>query len=64
MAKKKTQTYSEAYEELQQISTQLESGEVDIDELSALVQRAKELVVFCQNKLRSTEESLKQNEQD
>lgn len=64
MAKKKTPSYTEAYEELQQISTQLESGEVGIDELSALVQRAKELLVFCQKKLRSTEDSLKQEESE
>ncbi|MCV9385552.1 exodeoxyribonuclease VII small subunit [Reichenbachiella ulvae] len=63
MAKKKSQSYKEAYEELQKISVQLESGEADIDELATLVNRAKELVKYCQDKLRMTEESLKEEKE-
>ncbi len=64
MAKKKSQSYKEAYEELQQISTQLESGDADIDQLSTLVNRAKELVKYCQDKLRMTEESLSEDKEE
>lgn len=63
MAKKKTPSYSEAYEELQAIATKLESGKADIDELAALVNRAKELVKYCQDKLRMTEKSLNETDE-
>ncbi|PIB35477.1 exodeoxyribonuclease VII small subunit [Reichenbachiella sp. 5M10] len=58
MSKKKTISYQEAYEELQAISEQLESGEANIDQLTDLVKRAKALVKICQDKLRSTEKEL------
>ncbi|MBU2887934.1 exodeoxyribonuclease VII small subunit [Gilvimarinus agarilyticus] len=62
MAKKKLSSYNEAYEELQTISAKLESGEADIDQLTVLVKRAKELVKFCQDKLRATESELSETE--
>lgn len=54
-------TYESAYRELTEIVAQLESKEVDIDQLTTLVTRAKELVKFCQDKLRDVDEQL-QNE--
>lgn len=51
--------YSEAYEELRQTLDALEQGEVDIDELSAKVKRAAELIQFCQQRLKETELEVK-----
>ena len=58
MAKTKKLTYESAMEELQTIVNQLQEEAVNVDELSAKVKRAAELVKFCQEKLRSTEEEL------
>ena len=52
---KKTLTYESAYSELAAIAQEMESESVSIDLLSEKVKRAAELVIFCQNKLRSTE---------
>ena len=52
--------YQMAYNELAEIVAKLESKEVDIDQLTTLVTRAKELVKFCQDKLRSVDEKLSQ----
>lgn len=51
-------TYQSAYKELAEIVAQLESKKVDIDQLTDLVSRAKELVEFCQEKLRSIDKEL------
>ncbi|UXP31725.1 exodeoxyribonuclease VII small subunit [Reichenbachiella agarivorans] len=61
MNKKKPSSYQAAFEELQSIATQLESGEANIDELSALVKRAKELVLYCQERLKGTEKELSES---
>lgn len=47
--------YEEAVQELQNIIQQLESDEVNMDNLLDKVQRAKELLVFCKSKLRNVE---------
>lgn len=57
MSKKKL-SYQSAMEELQTIVAQLEANTVGIDELSEKVKRAAELVKFCQDKLRTTEEEM------
>lgn len=44
--------------ELQEIVLKLESDAVEVDELSSLVKKATELVNFCKEKLRKTEEEL------
>ncbi len=49
-------TYEAALVELQTIITALESGEIGIDELSSKTERAAELIRFCQDKLRQTED--------
>ena len=51
-------TYSNAFDELNQIVNDLEEGEVSVDELSEKVKRASELIEFCQEKLASTEEDV------
>lgn len=47
--------YEEAYEELQVIISDIESGEISVDSLSEKVKRAAELIAFCKEKLTSTE---------
>lgn len=54
MAQKK-QTYHQAISEIEEILGQMESEELDVDELSAKVKRVSELVRFCRTKLKSTE---------
>ncbi len=48
-------TYTEAFDELQQIVRDIEEGEIGVDQLSAKVKRASELIRICKNKLSSTE---------
>lgn len=50
--------YSEAFEELQLIVSEMESGEISVDELSAKVKRATELIRICKRKLTTTEENV------
>lgn len=52
-------TYEEALQRLKVIVNQLELKEVKIDDLSATVIQAKELVEFCRKKLDKTEEDIK-----
>ncbi len=52
-------TYSSALAELQQLAEDLENDEISIDELSDKIKRASQLLEFCQNKLRSTDEEVK-----
>ncbi len=51
-------TYEQALAELQGIVNAMESGETSIDDLSAKVERAAELIRFCQEKLRQTDENV------
>lgn len=55
---KKEISYQSAYEELQHICQQLESEEVDVDQITDLVKRANYLVKFCQDKLKGIEKDL------
>ncbi len=56
MEKKKT--YEEAYEELQEIVSEIESGTIGVDLLSEKVKRAGELIRFCKEKLFKTEKEV------
>ena len=51
-------TYEEARKELEDILEQLQNKVITIDDLTAKTKRAKELVQFCQEKLRTTQEEL------
>ncbi len=51
-------TYASAYAELQQIVRDLQDEAVGIDELTAKIARAAELIRFCREKLRMTEEEM------
>lgn len=51
-------TYTEAFEELQQIVSEIEEGQISVDELSEKVKRAALLIKICKSKLASTEEDV------
>jgi exodeoxyribonuclease VII small subunit len=48
-------TYEKAYEELEAIMQDLQEDKISVDELTAKVKRAAELITFCNDMLRSTE---------
>lgn len=52
--------YTDAFDELQNIVSEIEDGEISVDELSIKVKRASELIKICKNKLTSTEENVTQ----
>jgi exodeoxyribonuclease VII small subunit len=53
-----TTNYTEAFEELQLIVSEIESGEISVDELSEKVKRATHLIRICKLKLTTTEEDV------
>ena len=55
---KKIETYTEAFDELQQLVQEMENGEISVDELAIKVKRATELIAFCKQKLTSTEQDV------
>lgn len=50
--------YTDAFRELQTIVTEIENGEISVDELSQKVKRAAQLIKFCKTKLATTEEDV------
>jgi exodeoxyribonuclease VII small subunit len=57
MAKREI-TYSEAIAEIESIVERIENNELDIDKLAENVKRVAELIKFCKQKLRRTEEEV------
>ncbi len=53
-------TYEKAYNELQEIITAIETGDVSVDLLLEKVKRAAELISFCKEKLTATEQDVQQ----
>lgn len=53
-------TYTEAFQELQDIVNEIEEGEISVDELSDKVKRAAILIKTCKAKLTTTEEDVNQ----
>ena len=51
-------SYTDAFEELQAIVTEIEQGEISVDELSEKVKRASYLIKICKSKLATTEEDV------
>jgi exodeoxyribonuclease VII small subunit len=51
-------TYRQAIEELESILRALETDTVDVDDLTARVQRSAELIRLCKQKLRSAESAI------
>lgn len=52
--------YNKALERLNEIVTEMESGELDIDKISALVKESSKLLKDCKKALTSTEEEINQ----
>ena len=52
-------TYGEAATRLEEILQKIEEGQVDIDELSGLVQEAATLVALCRSKIHAAEVQVK-----
>jgi exodeoxyribonuclease VII small subunit len=58
MAKKVAESYQEAMDELQGILSKLESEEISVDELAVKVERASDLLKWCDERLRETESKI------
>ena len=58
MIMEKKKTYEDAYEELQQIVKEIESGTISVDVLGDKVKRAGDLIRFCKEKLFKTEQEV------
>jgi exodeoxyribonuclease VII small subunit len=48
-------TYNMAFAELEKLVEQIEEDEIQIDTLAEKVKQAKELISFCETKLRNVE---------
>jgi len=55
----KETSYGEAAERLEEILGKIEEGQVDIDELSGLVEEAATLVTLCRDKIYAAEAKVK-----
>lgn len=51
--------YEEALKELEQIVSRMENNEVDIDEMTTQLKRAKQLIKLCRDRLTKTDEEIK-----
>ena len=51
-------TYIDAFNELQQIVSHIEAGDVNVDELAQKIKRASELIAVCKAKLVASEEEV------
>ena len=51
-------TYEDALEHLQSIIRKLEEGAIPIDDLEGKIEEAKEIVNFCEQRLRSISDKL------
>jgi exodeoxyribonuclease VII small subunit len=52
---KKEIKYADAIEEIENILQQLESGELDVDDLAGKVERVTYLIKLCRTRLQTTE---------
>ena len=50
----KQPNYTEAFEELQEIVSEIEGGDISVDQLSDKVKRAAILIKICKDKLTAT----------
>lgn len=51
--------YEEAISELDEIVSKVENNQLDIDQLTTQLKRAKELIAFCRDVLYKTDEEVK-----
>lgn len=52
-------TYTEAYDRLQEILRMIETGQLEVDELSEKIKEAGSLLKFCRKKLLEADEEVK-----
>lgn len=52
-------SYTDAYNELQKIVSEMENSGIPIDELDVRIKRASELLKICKDKLFKTEKNVK-----
>lgn len=57
-------TYSKAFDELQAIVSEIEEGEISLDDLSEKLNRAAYLIKICKKKLSTTEKDVNEILQD
>lgn len=55
---KEENTYTEAFEQLQQIVKQMENADISVDDLSDNIKTATKLIKICKDKLTKTEEEV------
>jgi exodeoxyribonuclease VII small subunit len=53
-----TLTYEQALVRIEEITGQIEAGELDVDELAKHVKEASDLLKFCKGKLFDTEQEI------
>lgn len=60
MAKRVQMTYDEAAAQIEAILARLRDEQMSVDDLASEVKRATELIAFCRERLRRTEEQIDQ----
>ena len=60
----KEETHTQHFERLQKIVSQIESGELDIDQLADMIKEANKLIAFCNDKLTKADEEIKKLSQE
>ncbi len=60
----KTESYSQALERLQKIVSQIDSGELEIDQLAEKIKEANTIIAFCNDKLTRADEEIKKLSQE
>ena len=55
---KENLTYTEAFEQLQQIVKQMEDADISVDDLADNIKTATQLIKICKDKLTKTEEEV------
>lgn len=51
-------TYEQAIKRLEEISQQISSGQLDVDDLASKLKEANQLVEFCTSKLKKVEDEV------
>ncbi len=55
-----TPTYNTAFAELEELVAQIEDKDIQLDTLAEKVKRAKELIKFCEDKLRGIAQDIEE----
>ena len=53
------ESYTKAYNELQEIVKKMENADISVDELTQNIERATKLIKICKEKLNKTETEIK-----